>query len=100
MQLDPSPDEAAKQRMIDKLFEHWQLDGAQCNALTKLREDQPDLLLEMHARLRVLFPYDRDLAYGWVNSRNRAFDEQTPLQMLVDGRENDVSGYLREAFQH
>lgn len=99
MQLDPSPDEAAKQRMIDKLFEHWQLDGAQCNALTKLREDQSDLLLEIHARLRVLFPYDRDLAYGWVNLRNRAFGEQTPLQVLIEGRESEVISYLRDASQ-
>lgn len=99
MQLDPSPDEAAKQRMIDKLFEHWQLDDAQCNALRKLRHDQSDLLLEIHARLRLLFPYDRDLAYGWVNLRNRAFGERTPLQVLIEGRESEVISYLRDASQ-
>ena len=97
MQPEPSLDEAAKQRMIGKLFEHWQLDKAQCNALTKLREDQPDLLLEIHALLRLLFPYDRDMAYGWVNCKNRAFEEQTPLQALIEGRSSDVVSYLRQA---
>ena len=54
-------------------------------ALSRYRKGEPlganrDLLeraghlLAIHKNLRLLFPHDRDLAYQWMTTRNRAFD--------------------------
>ena len=97
MQLEPLTDVAGKKRMIDRLFEHWQLDEAQRDALSELRESEPDLLLEIHARLRVLIPHDRDIVYSWIHLKNKIFDHKTPLEIIYDGHLNVVLAYLREA---
>ncbi len=100
-------------RMLMQLFEHWQLDTADQlsllglapdnrAALTRYRNGSPlanqrDLLdraatlLGIHKNLRLLFPNDRDLAYRWISTRNRAFDQRTPVEVI---REWGFAGML------
>lgn len=48
-------------------------------------------LLAIHKNLRLLFPYDRDLAYQWMTTRNRAFDNRPPVDVI---REWGFTGLL------
>ncbi len=99
-------DRGAVAKMLMKLFEHWQLTTeeqlsmlglAQDNrsALSRYRKGVPiaasrDMveraghLLGIHKNLRLLFPHNRDLAYAWMRSRNRAFDGLTPAQTISE----------------
>jgi hypothetical protein len=39
-------------------------------------------LLGIHKALRIIFPHDRDLAYRWVGTPNRRFNDATPLDIM------------------
>jgi hypothetical protein len=41
-------------------------------------------LLGIHKDLRLLFPQNLDLAYRWMTTRNRAFDNRTPAEVIKD----------------
>ena len=47
--------------------------------------------MQKHKNLRLLFPLDRDLAYAWIKTRNRAFDNRTPIEVI---REFGFAGLL------
>lgn len=105
---DPSTKEArgrlAAQIMV--LFEHWQLAGDEQLALLGLepgsraslaryRKGEPlaasrDLLdrvgtlLAIHKNLRLLFPENRDLAYAWMRTKNRAFGQMRPVDLVAE----------------
>lgn len=86
------------------LFEHWRLAAADQldllglapgnrAALSRYRKGAPlansrDLLervrhlLAVHKNLRLLFPQDRELAYRWMTTPNRAFDNLAPVQVV------------------
>lgn len=100
-------------RMIMALFDHWKLSSedqalllglalGNRSALARYREGArigttPDQyervghLLGIHARLRLLFPHNRDVAYSWMKLRNRAFDGVTPVEAI---REYGFAGLL------
>lgn len=108
-----SQDRGELARMVMKLFDHWQLGTedqaallglAPSNraALTRYRKGDPigtsrdqyervGHLLGIHKNLRLLFPQNRDLAYRWMCTRNRAFDNLTPVQVI---REYGFAGLL------
>ncbi len=89
-----------------QLFEHWQLEtveqlhslGLSTNnlaALTRYRNGAPlsknrDLLdraghlLGIHKNLRLLFPHDRTLAYAWMKTRNKAFENRSPIEVICE----------------
>jgi hypothetical protein len=91
--------------MVTKLLEHWRLGAAEQAAvlglstasrstLARYREGEPladsrDLLdraghlLGIHKSLRILFPYDRDLAYGWMTQFNRRLGAR-PVDLVID----------------
>lgn len=91
-------------KLIMKLFDLWNLPatvklellGQSSNSrasLTKYRNNGPlpnlrDLLdrvgwlLSIHKSLRLLYPHNETLRYSWVNRRNKAFGNQTPLQVM------------------
>lgn len=93
-------------RMLMKLFEHWKLEtveqlnslGLSTNnraALTRYRNggplsknrdllDRADHLLEIHRNLRLLFPDDRNLAYAWMKTRNKAFENRSPIEVICE----------------
>lgn len=91
-----------------KLFDHWQLsknDQLTLLGLTQgsrerligLRNGQPlpnsiDMLdraghlFSIHKCLRVLFPHDREIVYGWINFPNKDFNGATPLEIMLKER--------------
>ena len=93
-------------KMVMALFDHWKLSSedqafllglAPGNraALARYREgarigttrDQYERvghLLGIHKSLRLLFPRNRDVAYGWMKMRNRAFGGMTPVDAIKE----------------
>ncbi len=100
------PDRGALAKMVIQLFEHWKLSteeqlallglgAASRSALTRYRKGEPlaqsrDLLervgnlLAIHKNLRLLFPHNRDLAYAWMSTRNKAFGGRTPAEVVSE----------------
>lgn len=100
----PSEDKGALARMVMALFDHWQLDTedqaallglapGNRTALARYRKGEPigstrdqlervGHLLGIHKNLRLLFPHNRDLAYRWMTTRNRAFGHRTPVELV------------------
>lgn len=109
-----SQDHGALAQMVMRLFDHWQLkteDQAALlgmavsnrTALTRYRSgkstdidrDQQDRishLLGIHKSLRLLFPRNRELAYRWMSTRNKAFENLSPVEMV---KEWGFTGLLR-----
>jgi len=99
-------DRGSISKMLMQLFGHWaistedQLDMlglARDNraALTRYRKGVPmsasrdaneraGHLLAIHKNLRLLFPHNRDLAYRWMSTRNKAFEGRTPVDVVKD----------------
>ena len=91
-------------RMLMELLDHWGMPGADQatllglsahsrSTLARYRRGEPladnaDLLaraghlLGIHKALRILFPHDRDLAYGWVGTPNRRFGGVAPVEIM------------------
>lgn len=106
-------DRGALARMVMTLLDHWQLGtedqaamlgiaAGNRAALGRYRKgeaigssrDQYERvghLLGIHKNLRLLFPQNRDLAYRWMTSRNKAFDNMTPVEVV---REWGFAGLL------
>ena len=101
-----SEDRGALAKMVMALLDHWKLpteDQAALlglatsnrSALMRYRKgeaigtsrDQYERvghLLGMHKNLRLLFPQNRDLAYRWMSTRNKAFDNLTPVDIVKE----------------
>lgn len=93
-------------KMLMQLFERWQLSTAEQldalglpasnqAALTRYQKggllsnsrdqlDRAGHLLGIHKNLRLLFPHNRDLAYAWIKTRNRAFENLTPIEVICE----------------
>ncbi len=92
-------------RMLTQLFTLWKLTGDECIALLDLPPDDVQTgltepchihpmaltsgsleraghLLGIHKSLRRLFPQNRDLAYAWMKTSNRAFEDCTPIVLI------------------
>jgi len=101
---DRRTDRSELAKMMVKLFGHWRLStedqlsllGLSPNnraALTRYRNGEPlasnrdlldraGILLGIHKALRLLFPRNRDLAYAWMGTRNRAFEGLSPVEVV------------------
>ncbi len=101
-----SQDRGALAKMVMTLLDHWKLStedqaailGLAPNnraALSNYRSGKPigtsrdqyervGHLLGIHKNLRLLFPQNRDLAYSWMTTRNRAFDHRTPVEVIKE----------------
>lgn len=112
-QAPVSQDRGALAKMVMVLLDHWKLSTedqaallglAPGNraALTRYRKGEPigtsrdqfervGHLLGIHKNLRLLFPQNRDLAYRWMTTRNRAFDNLSPVDVV---REWGFAGLL------
>ena len=112
-QVTAAEDRGALAKMVMALFDHWQLTTdeqvtllgiATGNraALQRYRRGEPigssrdqfervGHLLGIHKNLRLLFPQNRELAYRWMRTRNRAFDNLTPVDVI---REWGFAGLL------
>lgn len=111
--IQPTEDKGALARMVMTLFDHWQVDtedqaallglaSGNRAALARYRKGEPigssrdqfervGHLLGIHKNLRLLFPQNRDLAYRWMTTRNKAFDQRTPVELI---REWGFAGLL------
>lgn len=105
-QVIATQDRGTLAKMVMTLFDHWKLAtedqaallGIAPNnraALTRYRKGEPigtsrdqyervGHLLGIHKNLRLLFPQNRDLAYGWMSTRNKAFDNLTPVGVIKE----------------
>ena len=110
-------DRGALAKMVMTLFDHWKLTTedqalllglapANRAALTRYRKGEPigtsrdqyervGHLLAIHKNLRTLFPQNRDLAYRWISTRNKAFDNLAPIEVI---KEWGFAGLLRVRF--
>ena len=104
LQSAVSQDRGALAKMVMALLDHWALPTedqaallgiAVSNraALTRYRKGEPIAtsrdqfervghLLGIHKNLRLIFPQNRDLAYRWMSTRNKAFDNLTPVEVV------------------
>ncbi len=114
-----SAERGALAQMVMSLFDHWKtssedqavmlgLAADNRSALARYRRGSPignsrdqiervGHLLAIHKNLRILFPQNRDLAYRWMTTRNRAFQHRTPVEMIIEvgfGGLLAVRGYL------
>lgn len=105
-QITTTQDRGALAKMVMTLLDHWKLTtedqaallGIASNnraALTRYRKGDPigtsrdqfervGHLLGIHKNLRLLFPQNRDLAYRWMSTRNKAFDNLTPVEIIKE----------------
>ncbi len=105
-QITAAQDRGALARMVMALLDHWKLTtedqaallGIASNnraALTRYRKGEPigtsrdqyervGHLLGIHKNLRLLFPQNQDLAYRWMSTRNKAFDNLTPVEVIKE----------------
>lgn len=101
-----SEDRGALAKMVMTLLEHWKLStedqaallgvaASNRAALARYRKGEPigtsrdqfervGHLLGIHKNLRLLFPQNRDLAYRWMSTRNKAFDNLTPVDVIKE----------------
>lgn len=99
-----SSDLVVAARMVKTLFEHWQLDTDEQAALLGQPQatapgqrhfgadvglpvnhhyaERLGHLLAIHSRLRLLFPLNRQLAYGWMRGANSAFGDRSPVEVV------------------
>ncbi len=104
LQSAVSQDRGALAKMVMALLDHWALPtedqaallgiaASNRAALTRYRKGEPigtsrdqfervGHLLGIHKNLRLLFPQNRDLAYRWMSTRNKAFDNLTPVEVV------------------
>jgi hypothetical protein len=92
-------------QMVMKLFEHWALtykqqalllglspntetsihrykNGKQSLPLYRDIQDRVSHLLTIHKYLRRAYPFNKELAYRWISTRNRDFNNETPLDLI------------------
>ncbi len=108
-----SDDRGALARMVMALFDHWAIDTedqaallglapGDRAALARYRKGEPigtsrdqfervGHLLAIHKRLRLLFPHNRELAYRWMATPNKAFGQHSPVAVV---REWGFAGLL------
>lgn len=100
-------------KLLIKMFQNWKLPTRDSLALMGLAEsnrsalaryeqgqplsnsrdqlDRAATLLGIHKSLRLLFPENRELAYRWMSTPNKAFDGRTPVETV---REYGFAGLL------
>jgi hypothetical protein len=103
---DKPIDRSAISKMLMQLFGHWEITTQEQldilglakenrSALSRYRKGEPigasrDALeraghiLAIHKNLRLLFPRNRELAYRWMRTRNKAFDGRTPVEAIQE----------------
>lgn len=53
--------------------------------------DRVGNLLGIHKCLRILYPYNEDIVYRWVSSKNRAFDWKEPIVVMKQGFDDMIA---------
>lgn len=79
--------QSGDRKMVMALLDHWQLsteDQAALLGIVTSNRAALSHLLGIHKNLRLLFPQNRDLAYRWMTTRNKAFDNLTPAEVVKE----------------
>ncbi len=112
--LETGESRQALARMVIRLFQRWNISTAdQLNLLglsetsramlsrysrgealpsTRDMKDRVGWLFSIHKALRLLYPRNEELRDSWVNRRNAAFDNLTPLAVM---KEQGIIGIAR-----
>jgi hypothetical protein len=112
--LDSGESRQALAKMVIRLFQRWRIGTAdQLNLLglsetsramlsrysrgealpsTRDMKDRVGWLFSIHKALRLLYPRNEEMRYSWVNRRNAAFDNLTPLAVM---KEQGIVGMAR-----
>ena len=72
--------------LASNLFEKWELTEAERHDLLGPDDEleyRIGWLLSIHKALRLLYPQNPEICYSWVKRRNQAFENQTPLQIML-----------------
>jgi hypothetical protein len=99
-------DRGALAKMTMQLLDHWDLStedqlallglaSSNRSALGRYRQGEPigqnidqyervGHLLGIHKNLRLLFPRNKDYLYGWMKTKNKAFENQTPVEVVKE----------------
>lgn len=95
-------DRAICAKMIVRLFKYWKLSTSDQLVLLGLRSrstlsryrngkpmsnkrdliDRVSYLFDIHAQLRLMFPRNRNLVYGWMTAKISDFSNQTPVDIV------------------
>ena len=97
-------DRGALAKMVMQLLDHWNLPTVDQlallglpptnkYALNQFRQGEPigvevdqyarvGHLLAIHKSLRILFPDNKDALYSWIKSKNNAFENRSPIEMI------------------
>lgn len=74
------------EKLANNLFDKWGLSETERLDLLGSSDDTEDRigwLFSIHKALRLLYPYNPEICYSWVKRCNRAFDNQIPLQIML-----------------
>jgi hypothetical protein len=85
-------------KLVSNLFDKWELTEAERRDLLgpdDELEDRAGWLLSIHKALRLLYPENPEICYSWVKRRNQVFDNQTPLQIML---QSGIPGMKAVAF--
>jgi hypothetical protein len=99
-------DRSALAKMTIQLLDHWNLptedqlallglSPTDRSALSRYRHGEPigiDVdqyarvghLLTIHKSLKILFPNNKAELYGWIKSKNKTFENRTPVEMVKE----------------
>jgi hypothetical protein len=105
MDLNTAEARSGLAKVITNLFDLWDLNakeqlqllGLSPNSRSSLKgyrqgkplPNRPDLLerighlLRIHKSLGLLFPHNADIKVSWIRKRNKAFDNSTPLDLML-----------------
>lgn len=94
-------------QLLMRLFDHWSLSQTQAACLLDISassrgtlkhyekggrgigagqdiQQRADYLLGIHKALRLLYPRNEEMRYGWISMRNQYFDNRTPLEVMME----------------
>lgn len=112
---------ASLTKMVMRLFGLWQIPtsdqgallGRSLSSIRRYRNggcisgdeellDRIGALLGIHKSLRIIFPRNRDLVYGWLTAKNKAFEDQAPIEIMLKGSDGIVAvrHYLESICDH
>jgi hypothetical protein len=99
-------DRGALAKMVMQLMDHWDLPtedqlallglaSSNRSALGRYRQGEPisqnvdqyarvGHLLGIHKNLRLLFPRNKDYLYSWMKTKNKAFENRTPVEVVKE----------------
>lgn len=99
--------------MTMKLFDHWQLSNNEKLSLLCVQSTDTYLLaqltgghleslqseslnrivhlIDIHAKLKTIFPQNIELAYKWITQPNKAFGSVTPIKLIETHGEEGIT---------